>query len=102
MRDLVQQDCEGGDGANRRTHEEWRSHCQAVGEIMDEVSCQVQVTRHLDVCVSRETKGIKGVHPAVFNQPPSNGSFPLNHLISTQFGSTLHGLISDRRFWSSA
>lgn len=56
MRDLVQQDREGGNGADRRTHEERRSHRQAIGEIMDEVSRQVQVTGHLDVCVGRETE----------------------------------------------
>ena len=50
MRDLVQQDGEGGYRADRRPNQERRPHGQAVGEIMDEVGCQVEVTRHLDVC----------------------------------------------------
>lgn len=54
MWDLMQQDGEGGDGANCWTNQERRSHCQAISKIMDEVSCQVQVTWHLDVCVSGE------------------------------------------------
>ena len=52
--DLVQQDGEGGDGADCWTDQERRSYRQAVSEIMREVSCQVQVTGHLDVCVSGE------------------------------------------------
>lgn len=51
MRDLVQQDSDGGDGAHCWTDQKRRPHGQAVGEIVDEVGCQVQVTRHLDVWV---------------------------------------------------
>lgn len=50
MWDLVQQDGEGGYRADRRTNQEGRPHGQAIGKIMDDVRCQVQVTRHLDVC----------------------------------------------------
>lgn len=49
MGDLVQQDGEGGYRADRGTDQEGRPHGQAVGEIMDEVGRQVQVTGHLDV-----------------------------------------------------
>lgn len=55
VRDLMQQDGEGGDGADRRTNQEGRSDRQAVSEVMREVGCQVQVPGHLDVC-SREKK----------------------------------------------
>lgn len=51
VRDLVQQDGDGGDGTNCRTDQERRSDGQAVRKIMCEVGCQVQVTRHFDVCV---------------------------------------------------
>lgn len=47
--DLVQQDGEGGDGADCWTHQERRSYRQAVSKVMREVRCQVQVTRNLDV-----------------------------------------------------
>lgn len=53
MRDLVQQDGERGYRADRRTNQEGRPHGQAIGEVMDEVGCQVQVARHLDVCVGK-------------------------------------------------
>lgn len=47
--DLVQQDGEGGDGADCWTHQERRSYRQAVSKVVREVSCQVQVAGHLDV-----------------------------------------------------
>lgn len=49
MWDLVEQDGEGGDGADGGAHQEGRPHGQAVGEVVDEVRCQVEVARHLDV-----------------------------------------------------
>lgn len=54
VRDLVQQDGECGDSAHCWTNQERRTDRQPVGEIMGEVSCQVQVTGHLDVCASWE------------------------------------------------
>lgn len=54
MWDLVQQDGECGDGTHCWTNQEGRTDCQTISEIMGEVSCQVQVTGHLDVCVSGE------------------------------------------------
>lgn len=38
VRHLVQQDGEGGDGADGGAHQEGRAHGQAVGEVVDEVS----------------------------------------------------------------
>lgn len=54
VRDLVQQDGEGGDGAHSWTHQEGGADRQTVGEVVREVGRQVQVTRHLDVCMRGE------------------------------------------------
>ena len=47
--DLMQEDGDGGDHPQGVATQEWGSNGQAIGEVVSEVSRQVQVPSHLDV-----------------------------------------------------